>query len=132
MIAVTLAGNNEWGELVEQTNLIGFPKELAMNCACEKLSDDKIILSLSPSKEHLLRPGRLESIEEAIRQITQKTTEITLDVEDSERETPADCLSRLGHEQFEQTKENFKSDPGVKAFISEFGATLNEESIKPL
>ena len=61
-IAVTLAGNNEWGELVEQTNLSAFPKELAMNCACEKLADDKIVLALSPSREHLLRPGRLEAI----------------------------------------------------------------------
>ena len=128
---MTLAGNNEWGELVEQTNLSAFPKELAMNCACEKLADDKIILALSPSREHLLRPGRLEAIQEAVRIITKKDTIVTLDIEESDRETPTDCLSRLGHEQFEQTKENFKSDPGVKAFISEFGATLNEESIKP-
>ena len=102
-----------------------------MNCACERLSDDKIVLSLSPLQEHLLRPERLDNIEEAIRRITNKATVVTLDVEESDRETPADCLARLGYEQFEQTKENFKSDPGVKAFISEFGATLNEESIKP-
>jgi len=111
---------------------MGLPKELAMNCACEKLGDDKIILTLSPSKKHLLRPERLESIEEAIRQISNKPISVTLEVEESDRETPADCLSRLGHEQFEHTKENFKSDPGVKALIKEFGATLNEESIKPL
>ena len=102
-----------------------------MNCACERLSDEKVMLSLSPSREHLLRPERLEAIQEAVRSITNKDTIVTLDVEESDRETPADCLSRLGHEQFEQTKETFKSDPGVKAFISEFGATLNEESIKP-
>jgi len=131
MNAITLAGNNEWGELVEQTQLQGFPKELAMNCACERLSDDKIVLTLSPSKEHLLRSGRLENIEEFVRKVTKKDTKISLDIEESDRETPAACLARLGHEQFEQTKENFKSDPGVKAFISEFGATLNEESIKP-
>ncbi len=102
-----------------------------MNCACEKLGDEKIVLSLAPLQEHLLRPGRLESIQQAIRLITNKETIVTLDVEESDRETPADCLSRLGYEQLEQTKENFKSDPGVKAFIDEFGATLNEDSIKP-
>jgi DNA polymerase-3 subunit gamma/tau len=102
-----------------------------MNCACEKLGDDKIVLSLSPLQEHLLRPGRLDNIEQAIRLITNKATLVTLDVEESDRETPADCLARLGYEQLEQTKESFKSDPGVKAFINEFGATLNEESIKP-
>ena len=103
-----------------------------MNCACEKFSDDKVALALSPSKQHLLRPGRLENIEEAIRHLTNKETKVTLELEESDRETPADCLARLGYQQFEQTKENFKSDPGVKALMSEFGATLNEESIKPL
>ena len=131
-IAVTLAGNNEWGELVEQTSLDGFAKELAMNCACERLSDDKVILSLSPKTEHLLRPDRIESIQQALRAAFNPNVVVTLDVEESDKETPAECLARLGYEQVEQAKENIKNDPGVKAIMSEFGATLNEESIKPL
>lgn len=130
-IAVTLAGNNEWGELVEQTNLIGLPKELAMNCACKRLADDKIQLSLAPKLQHLLKPERLDNIQEAVRAVLNSPVEVMLDVEDSDKETPAECLARLGHEQFEQTKESIKNDPGVKAIMSEFGATLNEDSIKP-
>jgi len=41
-------------------------------------------------------------------------------------------LERLGYEQLEQTKQNLQSDPGVKALMSEFGATINEQSIKPI
>jgi len=106
-IAVTLAGNNEWGEQVEQTGLIGLPKELAMNCACERLTDDKIQLSLSPRLQHLFKPERLLNIQEAIRTLMNSSVEVALDVEDSDKETPAECLARLGHEQ------------------------LNEDSIKP-
>ncbi len=131
-IAVTLAGNNEWGELVEQTNLIGLPKELAMNCACERLADDKIQLSLAPKLHHLLKPERIAKIQEAIRVVLNSQAEIALELEESDKETPAECLARLGHEQFEQTKESIKNDPGVKAIMSEFGATLNEDSIKPI
>jgi len=132
IIAVTLAGNNEWGELVEQTSLEGFAKELAMNCSCERLADDKVILSLAPKSEHLLRPDRVESIQAALRALTNSNLEVTLNVEESEKETPAECLARLGYEQAEQAKENLKNDPGVKALMSEFGATINEESIKPI
>jgi len=131
-IAVTLAGNNEWGELIEQTDLIGLPKELAMNCACEKMAEDHIQLYLAPKSQHLLKPERLEQIQQAVRTVLDSQVEINLDLEESDKETPAECLARLGHEQFEQTKESIKNDPGVKAIMSEFGATLNEDSIKPL
>ena len=131
-IAVTLAGNNEWGELIEQTNLVGLPKELAMNCACEKLSDDKIILSLSDKSKHLFKEDRVIDIQNALQQFMNKPVVVTLEVEESDKETPAECLDRLGFEQFEQTKESLHNDPGVKALMSEFGATINEQSIKSI
>ena len=130
-IAVTLAGNNEWGELVEQTSLIGLPKELAMNCACERFAEDKIQLCLAPNLQHLLKPERVENIQQAVQAVLNSQVQVELEVEQSDKETPAECLARLGHEQFEQTKQSIKNDPGVQALMSEFGATLNEESIKP-
>ena len=130
-IAVTLAGNNEWGELIEQTDLIGLPKELAMNCACERLSEDQIDLAIAPKLKHLFKPDRLKMIESAVSTLGGKALVLNLEVEESDKETPAECLDRLGHEQFQHTKEQFENDPGVKAIMSEFGATLNENSIKP-
>ena len=131
-IAVTLSGNNEWGELVEQTQLIGLSKELAMHCACEKLSDDKVMLSLSPTSQHLFKVERVSEIQAELQALMNKPQlEVILEIEESENETPAECLQRLGHEQLEQTKSSIKNDPGVKALMSEFGATINEQSIKP-
>ena len=128
---MTLAGNNEWGELIEQTDLIGLPKELAMNCACERLSEDQIDLAIAPKLKHLFKPDRLKMIESAVSTLGGKALVLNLEVEESDKETPAECLDRLGHEQFQHTKEQFENDPGVKAIMSEFGATLNENSIKP-
>jgi len=59
-------------------------------------------------------------------------TVIEFTVEESDKETPAECLDRLGYEQLEQTKQSMTNDPGVKALMSEFGATINEQSIKPI
>ena len=103
-----------------------------MNCACEKLSEEKIVLSLSPASQHLFKAGRLEDIQTAIQAIVDKPVEILLEVEESDKETPAECLQRLGYEQLEQAKENLQNDPGVKALMSEFGATINEQSIKSI
>ena len=132
MIAVTLAGNNEWGELVEQTELVGLSKQLAMHCACEKLAEDKIILSLSPNAQHLFKQERMQEIEEKVRAVTNSQVVVQMEVEESDKETPAECLARLGYERVEQTKQSLHNDPGVQALMSEFGATINETSIKPV
>ena len=130
-IAVTLAGNNEWGELITQTNLIGLSRELAMNCACEKISDEKVQLSLAPASEHLFKVERLDEVKEELKKLMNNNALLVeLEVESSDKETPAECLQRLGFEQQEQTKQNMRKDPGVQALVSEFGAVLNEESIK--
>ncbi len=130
-IAVTLAGNNEWGELITQTNLIGLSRELAMNCACEKMSDEKVQLSLAPASEHLFKVERLDEVKEELKKLMNNNALLVeLEVESSDKETPAECLQRLGFEQQEQTKQNMRKDPGVQALVSEFGAVLNEESIK--
>ena len=131
-IAVTLAGNNEWGELVEQAGLVGLSKELAMHCACEKLATDKVVLTLSPKAQHLFKPERQADIQTRIRALMNSQAELSITVEESDKETPAECLDRLGFEQLEQTRQNLENDPGVKALMSEFGATINEQSIKPL
>lgn len=132
-VAVTLAGNNEWGELIEQTALIGLGKELAMNCACEKISDEIIMLALAPASEHLFKPERLDEVQGELRK-TLKNNDLSVEiqVEPSEKETPAECLERLGFEHQEQTKHTIRNDPGVRALVSEFGAVLNEDSIKPI
>jgi len=131
-IAVTLAGNNEWGELVEQTDLAGLPKELAMNCACEKLAKDKIVLSLAEKSKHLFKESRVDDIQSAIQLVTKTGVIVEMDFDESDKETPAECLERLGFEQFEQTKENLQNDPNVKAIVSEFGAQINEQSIQTI
>jgi DNA polymerase-3 subunit gamma/tau len=130
-IAVTLSGNNEWGELVEQSELLGFAKELAMHCACERLSDEKVVLSLSPKVQHLLKPDRVAQIQTQIQKFLNTKAEVFVEVEESDKETPAECLERLGVEQIEQTRQGLHDDPGVQALMSEFGATINEQSIKP-
>ena len=130
-IAVTLAGNNEWGELVEQTGLVGLSKELAMHCACEKLAEDKIVLALTPQAQHLFKPERVAEIQAQVQLLTNSQALVQMDIEVSDKETPAECLARLGFERLQQTREELHNDPGVKALMSEFGATINEQSIKP-
>lgn len=129
--AVALAGNNEWGELIEQTQLDGMDKQLAMNCACERLTDEKIELSLAPALKHLFIPGRQQNIQSLVQIVTNKNTVIEITVEPSDKETPAECLQRLGFEHIQKTKSAIENDPGVKSLMNEFGATINEQSIKP-
>jgi DNA polymerase-3 subunit gamma/tau len=129
--AVTLAGNNEWGELVESTQLVGLSKQLAMHCACERLSEDVVLLSLAAKHEHLFKPDRVNDIQQELQRVIGPNVVLKLEIQESDKETPTECRQRLGVEQLEQTKENLSNDPNVKALMSEFGASINEQSIKP-
>lgn len=131
-IAITLAGNNEWGELVEQTSLAGMTKELAMNCAAERISEDRIDLCLSPKLQHLYNDDRFNDIKDAVKAVINNGVDVSMEIDDSDRETPSECLSRLGFERDEQVRETMHSDPTVKSIISEFDATIKENSIKPI
>ncbi len=132
LIAVTLAGNNEWGELVEQTSLVGMAKELAMNCAADRMSDERIDLCLDPKLQHLYSDTRFEEIQNAIKSAVNEQISVQLDVDNSNRETPAECLTRLGYEHEDQVRDAMHNDPGVQSIMTEFKATIKENSIKPL
>ncbi len=132
LIAVTLAGNNEWGELIEQTSLVGMAKELAMNCAADRMSDQRIDLCLSAKLEHLHSQQRFEEIQAAVQAAVNPQIAVQLEIADSDRETPSECLSRLGYEHEEQVRDQMHSDPGLQSIMSEFDATIKENSIKPI
>jgi DNA polymerase-3 subunit gamma/tau len=127
-----LAAHNEWGALVEQSELIGMTRQLAMNCACERLLEDRVELALSPKLQHLHKPERLKDIEQELRRLRGQVMAVELTVEDSDKETPAECLERLGIERTSQIKADIEQQPGVQALMSEFGATIVEQSIKPI
>ena len=135
-VAVTLAGNNEWGELIERTQLVGMAKELAMNCSAERINDERIELALSPKLEHLHSEERFNDIQIAVKETVKAATNndiaVSLELSESDRETPSECLSRLGFERQEQVREQMHNDAGVKSIMAAFGASIKENSIKPL
>ena len=132
IISLTLVGQNEWGELVEQTDLRAMSKELAMNCACEKLNDQHIELALSPKQQHLFKQERLDDIIASLQRLKNNAITVAIEFEDSECETPAQCLDRLGVEQTMQTQDKLSKHPQVQALMSEFDATIDPQSIKPI
>ncbi len=129
--AMVLAGHNEWGAMVEQSQLIGLTRQLAMNCACERLHEDRIELTLAPKLQHLNKPERIDEIKQELSRMSGREFVVDLLMEQSETETPAECLERLGVEQTAQLKAEIEQQPGVKALMSEFGASIVDQSVKP-
>lgn len=129
-LADALAPHNEWGALVEQSGLAGMTKELALNCACEKLADDQIELALAPQLKHLFKQERVDEITQAIKPMMPSLSSIVMEVELSDKETPAECLKRLGFEQQQQAKQDIENEPGMQALMSEFGVKIVEDSVQ--
>ena len=103
-----------------------------MNCAADRINEERIDLCLTPKLQHMYSDARFADLKAAVKQITNPNIKVSLDVDDCDRETPAECLSRLGFEREEQVRESMHADPAVKSLMSAFGATIKENSIKPI
>lgn len=57
--------------------------------------------------------------------------DVRIDLGDVDGETPAACAIRLRQARFEQARQSLHADPLVQGFIAQFGAVLDEETIRP-
>ncbi len=102
-----------------------------MHCACEKLGDDEIRLSLAPHNQYVFKEARLDDIKAAMSTLFKRPMSVKLEIEESDRETPAECLARLGVQQLEQTRDSLQKEPGLQALMSEFDAQIDQSSVEP-
>ena len=117
--------------MVEQLNLNGLIKELAMNMACDDITANPMILKMAPSFQFLHNQPREESIANEIRKVRGDNCSINIVFEDTVSETPAERLKRLEEELLQDTKQHLSNDQGVQDLMNTFDLSMNEASIKP-
>ena len=120
-----------WQKIIDEMSLVGLVKELAGHCALKKHNEGKVHLLLSPDKEHLLNQTQKERLANALEMRFGKGTQLKISIEEPEAETPAQKKAREEKERQQVAESSLKGDANVKAMEEIFGATLDEESIRP-
>ncbi len=121
---------DNWHNLIEELDLIGLPKQLAISCAMDKYENNIFQLSISASS--MRTPKMEELLQQALRKKIDKNLKLIISESKLEgKETPRAKQSRENDQLMEEARETIKSDPDIQAICDAFDATIIEDSIQP-
>jgi DNA polymerase III subunit gamma/tau len=123
--------DNKWQNMIEEMGLKGLTKELAGNCVIKSQTESKIELALTPSQEHLLNDSQQGRIEQAIKSKFGESVSLSIVLEDSDNETPAEANARMERERQKAAQNSVNNDPAVQSLLDTFNGSIDQDSIQP-
>lgn len=123
--------NSDWQQIIDEMSLVGLVKEMAGHCVLKEHTENRIVLALSPSQEHLLKTTQKDKLQEAVRARFGKRIKLVIKVEDPDVETPSQTKIREDKEKHDKAVRSFVEDPDVQNIVETFDATLDKDSIQP-
>lgn len=131
-ITIKKQSDDDWGNIIKSTpSLSGLAKELASQCAMKSRTETKIELALSPSNEHLFNVKLEKRLEQALQNEFGSELKISIVIEDSENETPAEANTRMQREKLKAAQNSINNDPVVQSLLDTFNGTIDQDSIQP-
>ena len=133
--------NLPWAELHEQLGLEGATRQLARQCAWVSREDNRVLLYLSPDAAFLLVEARRASLEQALSRAYGERIELRIQLRMADEPvpdtstagiSPAELDARRAVEKVKAAQVSIETDPVVRAFREQFGATVRQGSIQPL
>ena len=121
-----------WTDIVERSGVIGFSKELALNCFIKSQTEDEIQLGLHSEKAHLKQDRNIKNLVEHLERLYEKPVKLSIFVEDSDVLTPMDYRKKVYQELREQARTDLRQDKKLLLLQKEFDAKLDVESIRPV
>ena len=121
-----------WTDIVERSGVIGFSKELALNCFIKSQTEDEIQLGLHSEKVHLKQDRNIKNLVEHLERLYEKPVKLSIFVEDSDVLTPMDYRKKVYQDLREQARSDLQQDKKLLLLQKEFDAKLDVESIRPV
>lgn len=126
-----VAGNEDWIALVADGGLSGPVRELASHAAFTSDDGDVLRLALAPADELLARPALVSQLADALASRLGGAPTLRFETREAV-ETPRRRTERQRDARQLAAEEAFTSDPQVQKLVSQYGAKLVPDSIRPL
>ncbi|MDO9365103.1 MAG: DNA polymerase III subunit gamma/tau C-terminal domain-containing protein, partial [Methylotenera sp.] len=110
---------------------LGLARELAKHCELIAYDEHSISLSVPEAQKHLLSPNYQEKLGSAIAQYFDKKIKLQFSIGGTGN-TPAKQISQEKAVAQASAESAIEEDGFVQALISDFGATIIPNSIKPI
>jgi len=121
-----------WLSLVSNSPLRGPARELAMHAAFVGYDGGVLRLALSPLDEHLKAPGLVKQLGESLAADLGGIPQIRFEAAASSVETLHQRSARQQDARQVEAESAFLADAGVQQLISQHGAAVVPDSIRPL
>jgi len=121
-----------WLSLVATSSLRGPARELAMHAAFVGYDGGVLRLALSPLDEHLKAPGLVKQLGESLAADLGGMPQIKFEAVASSVETLHQRSARQQDARQVEAESSFLADAGVQQLISQHGAAVVPDSIRPL
>jgi len=121
-----------WRLLVERLPIDGFVKGLARNCVLRKQGGADWQLELTVSAQYLLKPDRVEALQNAVVETHGEPVRLVMAVAEAELDdVPAQLDAADVRAQQAEAEAAVTRDPVVASFTQQFGARVRAGSIQP-
>jgi DNA polymerase III subunit gamma/tau len=122
--------NGDWRSLVENKLKLGLARALAQNCEMIRYDENTITLRVAESQKHLASPNYQEKLSSAIDAHYGRKIKLEFEI-GHEANTPAKQIAKEKATIQSNAETAIMQDDFVQALISDFGATIIPNSIKP-
>jgi DNA polymerase III subunit gamma/tau len=123
--------SGDWRTLVEQQLKLGLARALAQNCEMVRYDEHSITLKVAETHKHLASPNYQEKLSDAIAQHFGRKIKLQFEI-GTEANTPAK-QNAIEKATIQSNAESaILQDGFVQALMSDFGATIIPNSIKPV
>lgn len=126
----TAAEIDGWAAIIDNLDIHGLPRQLAMNSTYELRDQGDCIIRLRQQWAHLLSDGPVQVLKDAL-QTSLDVTTVAVEVAHSELPTPVEVQARIDQQRLLRARQNLASDPVAQALQETFQAQLIEDSIQP-
>jgi DNA polymerase III subunit gamma/tau len=124
--------NAEWHGIVNALPVRGMAKQLALNCELKAYEDKFIVLNISNEHKSMLTPSVEEQLTKALSGFFNRDLKLKIQTGDFEHATPAVAEQKKVEGRLQSAQQSIESDSVVQALKDNFGATVIEESVRPI
>ncbi len=121
-----------WSEILSAMALDGMTRNLAANCLLDSVENDHVRLKLAEHHASLWNQAHEGRIAQALSKVFAREIRVSIEVGDTELETPAQMKERELEESRAQAVADIESDHHVQQLIENFNGKLDPSSIRPL
>lgn len=124
--------NAEWHGIVNALPVRGMAKQLALNCELKAYEDKYVVLNISNEHKSMLTPSVEEQLTKALCDFFKRDLKLKIQSGEFEHATPAVAEQKKVEDKLQSAQQSIDSDSVVQAFKDNFGATVIEQSVRPI